>query len=369
MIRTVTCLVAVLLLAACGAEPEPDAPVVDIEAGRAIVEARCSGCHGLDGRGKTSEIPNLAAQPANYLSEAMNAYREDRRHHAALQELISGFSEADVANIAAYFASLPPLAPLATPSTEDAAYREGAEIASACFDCHGENGFSTEPGVPSLAGQQPIYLMVSTQEYADGSRGHEGKEAMLAGLQQIDLEKMALFFAAQIPERREPPRFGDPALGEPLTAACGGCHGDRGVSHDPIIPSLAGQEPNYLAAAIRAYRDHERTHEGMITDQSDEEIESIAAWYSVQQAGAALDRDEPVRTMAAKCDRCHGPEAQNTAIAVPSLSGQNRDYLVRVMMQYRDDNRGSSMMHKMSSGFSDPMIEALADHYAAKSPR
>jgi cytochrome c553 len=112
-----------------------------------------------------------------------------------------------VANIAAYFASLPPLPPLAQPSDEDAVYREGEEIAQACFGCHGDKGFSSEPGIPSLAGQQPIYLMVSTQDYASGSRGHEGKEAMLAGLQQIDLEKMALFFAAQLPARREPPPF------------------------------------------------------------------------------------------------------------------------------------------------------------------
>ncbi|NNK99603.1 MAG: c-type cytochrome, partial [Xanthomonadales bacterium] len=282
MIRNVSSIIALLLLASCGAETGPESPVADLGAGRAIAEDRCSGCHGLDGRGKTSEIPNLAAQPAEYLVEAMQAYREDRRHHSALQELISGFSEADVRNIAAHFAALPPLPPAPDPPAEGIAYREGAEIAKACFSCHGENGFSTEPGIPNLAGQQPIYLMVSTQEYASGARGHEVKEEMLAGLEQIDLEKMALFFAAQLPPRREPPPFGNPAVGEPLTASCGGCHGARGVSHDPVIPSLAGQEPNYLVSAIRAYRDHERSHEDMITNRSDEDIENIAAYYSVQ---------------------------------------------------------------------------------------
>ena len=145
----------VLLLAGCGGDREPAAPVVDIEAGKAIAQANCKGCHGLDGAGKTAEIPNLAGHSAEYLVEAMHAYREDLRHHAALQDLIAGFDEADIRNIAGYFASLPPIAAqAATPSGEEA-YREGAEFAAVCIDCHGERGISTTPGVPSLAGQQP----------------------------------------------------------------------------------------------------------------------------------------------------------------------------------------------------------------------
>ena len=92
-------IVALALLAACGKESEPAAPVVDIAAGRAIAEAECSGCHGMDGRGDTSKIPNLAAQPVQYLVNAMHAYRDDQRHHAALQDLISNMSEADIVNI------------------------------------------------------------------------------------------------------------------------------------------------------------------------------------------------------------------------------------------------------------------------------
>ncbi len=51
---------------------------------------------------------------------------------------------------------------------------------------------------------------------------------------------------------------------------------------------------------------------------------------------------------------------------VPSLHGQNRDYLIKVMKAYRGDDRGSSMMHKMSAGYSDEMIEAIAAHYAGR---
>ena len=360
-------MVALVVLAACAEEQEPAGPVVDIDAGKAIAEAGCSGCHGLDGRGETGDIPNLAAQPANYLVEALHAYKDGRRHHAALQDMAAGMSEADIRNIAAYFSSLPPLQPIAAgtvPQSDGSSYQEGAEIAAICTECHGENGYSTTPGIPSLAGQQPAYLIVSTLEYSRGNRGHQEKEAMLQGLGQVDIEKMAVYFASQLPSVREAPPFGDPVRGEPLSASCGECHGARGISHDPLVPSLAGQEPVYLVNAIKAYRSQERQHEDMMTDQSDGEIEDIAAFYAVQKATSAGSQSIQTQELAATCERCHGPSVGTSKMVVPSLKGQNRDYLVRVMKAYRGDDRENTMMHKMSANYSDEMIEAIATYYA-----
>ncbi len=363
-------VLAFTFLAACDREPGPSEIVIDLAAGKVIAEADCSGCHGMDGRGETAEIPNLAAQPAEYLVEAMHAYREGRRHHAALQEMTSEMSEADIANIAGYFASLPPLESITgTQGVPEGAtsYSEGAVVAAACIDCHGESGISTTAGTPNLAGQQPIYLIVATQEYKAGTRGHVEKEEMLKGLDQVDIEKMAMYFASQVPTAREAPPFGDPVAGEPLSASCGRCHGARGVSYDPMVPSLASQDPTYLLTAIKAYRSREREHEDMITDKSDQEIENIAAFYTVQKAEAAADQQNTVQELVAKCDRCHGPSVGERTRVIPSLNGQSRDYLVRAMKEYRGDDRGSSMMHKMSSGYSDEMIEAVANYYAAQS--
>ena len=363
-------LASLAMLAACSKTPEPaSAPDVDIAAGKAIAETTCSGCHGMDGRGLTADIPNLAGQPADYLVDALHAYKDGRRHHAALRDMASEMSEADIRNIAGYYASLPPIenagtgAPL---SAEASAYDEGGKIAAICVACHGDKGFSEKPGVPSLAGQQPAYLIVSTQEYANGSRGHAGKPAMMQGLEKVDIEKMAMYFASQIPPARQAPPFGDPQRGEPLSARCGGCHGARGISHDPLVPSLAGQEPTYLVNAMKAYRDHKREHEEMTIDNNDQEIEDMAAYYSVQRAQAAADPSAPVKALAAKCDRCHELAAGQSSMVVPSLDGQKRDYLIRVMKAYRDNDRGSSMMHKMSADYSDEMIDAIAAWYANK---
>ncbi len=358
-------VVSLLVVASCGGENEPDVTVINIESGKAIVEANCTGCHTLAGQGKTAKIPNLAGQPVDYLVEAMHEYRDGSRRHAALQELIGGFSESDIRNIAGFFAGLSPVAPAPVKESSESTYHEGAEVAAVCIECHGDRGISTTPGIPSLAGQQPVYLIVATQEYADGSRGHAEKEEMMRGLGDVDIEKMAMYFSSQTPELRDPPPFGDPAAGEPLTAICGSCHGDRGVSQDPMIPNLAGQEPTYLVNAITAYRDNERSHEDMVTDQTDEEIGNIAAFYSVQAAGSVTGTGEETTAVIAKCERCHGQPAGQSTMIVPALRGQKQEYLLRVMKQYRDGERGSSMMHKMSAGYSDELLEEISAYYAS----
>jgi cytochrome c553 len=362
-------VMALTLLAACAKEPDPSELVADLAAGKAIAEAKCTDCHGMDGHGETAEIPYLAAQSAQYLVEAMHAYRDGGRLHAALQDMTIGMSEADIINIAGYYASLPPIKATGDQQavqTDETSYIEGAAVAAICEGCHGEKGISTTEGTPSLAGQQPIYLIISIQDYKKGSRGHEGKADMLEGLKQVDIEKMAMYFASQSAPARAAPPFGDPVAGKTESAGCGKCHGSRGISHDPMVPSLAGQEPVYLVNAIRAYRDHERSDEADMPDRTDEQIENIAAYYSTQQLEASIEGKLSGKEMAATCDRCHNPASGERKLNVPSLRGQSHDYLVKAMKEYRREDRDNSMMHKMSSRYSDEMIEALATYYAAQ---
>ncbi|MDH3229266.1 MAG: cytochrome c4 [Alphaproteobacteria bacterium] len=361
-------VVLALALVGCSEEEEAAAPA-DIAAGKSIAETQCIGCHGLEGRGKAHGIPNLAAQVEAYLLESLHAYEEGVRTHAALRNLTHELSPADFRNVAGYYASLPPVkAPETAPSDIRSPYDKGKAAAAGCAACHGEDGNSTTPGIPSLAGQQPIYFVAAIRAYLDGRRDKPSTE-MFRALDRVDLESLAFYYASQTPAVREAPDAGDPAAGEPLTAGCGGCHGARGVSTDAATPSLAGQDAEYLVSAIKAYRDRSRHHDIMSDDNTDEEIEDIAAFYAAQGSRAAEGGPTTVQELAEKCDRCHGPEVDNPALTIPKISGQDRVYLIMSLRAYRDGRRGSSMMHNMSLPYSEALIESIASLYASQPAR
>jgi cytochrome c553 len=355
------------------AKSTPEAlATADVDAGKFLAERECKGCHGLDGRGTAPGIPHLAAQSERYLLASIKAYQEGKRTHAALRDMAEGMSEPDLRNVVGYYASLPLIK---TASGEPALvflpYENGKALASACTSCHGDDGNTITPGMPSVAGQQPRYLVVAVQEYLNGVRKTDPMHSLLRRLNKLDMESLALYFASQTPAQRSAPSFGDSAAGEPLTAVCGGCHGSHGVSTDAATPNLAGQDARYLVNAIRAYR-KTRRHEGMeayVGDLSQEDIGNIAAFYAIQRSRPSEKGQTMVQELIEKCDRCHDASVDNASMAVPKISGQDKDYLVMALRAYRDDRRESSMMHNMSLPYSDSIIESVSSHYAGQQGR
>ena len=342
----------------------------DASAGKAIAERDCKACHGLDGKGVAPGVPNLAAQRAPYLVASLKEYKEGKRPHAALKDMAANMSDADMRNVAAYYATLPPISSSAGSGTKVASlYEEGKALAAACTKCHGEDGNSKTAGTPTLAGQQPHYLVAAIQEYHQGERKTAAMKSMATGSDRLELEKLGLYFASQTPVQRPAPSFGDPEAGKPATAICGGCHGAGGVSHDASTPSLAGQDPQYLVKAIKAYRTT-RQHWGMqryVAGLSDKDIANIAAFYAVQKPQAADKVPSSTQELAEKCNRCH--DAENAAIAAPKMRGQDKDYLILALRAYRDGKRESSTMHSMSSIYSNALIDSIATWYASQPPK
>jgi cytochrome c553 len=363
-------LVLSAALAGCSQKQEATpAPVAgDVAAGKVVAEKNCKACHGLDGKGIAPGIPNLAAQRVRYLLASLKEYKDGTRSHAALEELIRNLSEADARNVVAYYAAQPPIENrAATEPPEASPFEEGKKLAHVCAQCHGEDGNSKTPGTPSLAGQQPHYLVVAIQEYHRGERETTSMASMLRSASKSDIEKLALYFASQTPAERPAPGFGNPAAGEPLSAVCGGCHGARGVSTDASTPSLAGQDPQYLMKAIRSYRTT-RHHWGMqrfVAGLSDKDMENIAAFYTVQTPRAAGTIPAATKDLAERCNRCHDVD-DGPALAAPKLRGQDRDYLVRAMRAYRDGRRGNSTMHTMSYVYSNAIIDSISSYYAGQ---
>jgi len=347
-------------------------PAADVAAGRAFAERECKACHDLGGKGAAPAIPHLAAQREQYLLAALKAYKEGKRVHAALREIASHMTDADARNLSAYFASLPPIqAASAKDPASLSPYEHGKSLAKACAKCHGDDGNSTIAGTPSLAGQQPHYLVVAMQEYLNRERKAAPMHGLLPRLTRLDMESLALFFASQAPAQRPAPSTGSAAAGEPLSAVCGGCHGSHGVSTDTSTPSLAGQDARYLVEAIKAYRTT-RKRESMrlyVTGLSDKDIQHLAAFYTVQKSRAVEKGQTLVKDLTDKCERCHAAEAEIPGMAVPKIRGQDRDYLIMALRAYRDDRRESSTMHKMSLPYGDAVIESIASYYAGQPAR
>ncbi len=349
--------------------PPEKQSTADIKAGKTIADRDCKACHGLNGGGTAPGIPHLAAQRESYLLASLKAYKDAKRSHAALRDMATHMTEADMRNLAAYYASLPPVA--SVPPKNGAIvfpYERGSKLAVACAKCHSEDGNSKLPGIPNLAGQQPLYFVAAIQEYLHAERKAAPMHAMLRRLNKIERESVALYFASQTPAERAAPPVGDAAAGQPLSAACGGCHGTHGVSTDAATPTLASQDYKYLVNAIKAYRTT-RAHKGMqhsIADLSDRDIENIAAFYTVQKSRPAEKGQTYIQDLAEKCNRCHSPDADNPAMVVPRIRGQDKDYLVMALRAYRDDRRESSTMHRMSLPYSDSVIESIASLYASQ---
>jgi cytochrome c553 len=309
-------------------------PPGDAAAGKALAERECKGCHGLDGKGAAPAIPHLAAQRDRYLVSALLAYRDGKRTHAAVRDIAKNMTESDARNVAAYYASQPPVQGVAgNEAKRISPYDHGKTLSSACAKCHGADGNSTTSGTPTLAGQQPQYLVIAIQEYLKQERKAAPMHALLPGLTRLDMESLALYFASQPPAARTAPPFGDPKAGEPLTAVCGGCHGANGVSTDSATPSLASQDPRYLVEAVKAYRTT-RKRENMrlyVTGLSEKDIESIAAFYSVQKSHAPEKGATLVKDLSDKCDRCHGNGTDPAVLTVPKIKGQDRDSLLMAL--------------------------------------
>ena len=77
----------------------------DAAAGKAKAAA-CAMCHGPVGIAAAPDTPNLAGQPASYIEEQLKAYRGGSRRHEVMSLMARPLTDADIANLAAWFSSI-----------------------------------------------------------------------------------------------------------------------------------------------------------------------------------------------------------------------------------------------------------------------
>lgn len=80
--------------------------------------------------------------------------------------------------------------------------------------------------------------------------------------------------------------------------------------------------------------------------------------------GAALAQQPGIELLARTCNACHGVAGVSAGLSMPSIGGLPRDYLQRVMKQWKYGERSGITMPRIVKGLSDDEINALAAHFA-----
>jgi cytochrome c553 len=138
----------------------------------------------------------------------------------------------------------------------------GQERVQLCAACHGADGNSVDPKVPSIAGQPKLFLETQLVLFREELRKSELMLPVVKGLKDPQLIALAEHFS-KLPAKGMESGTADPALlktGQERAKAlrCGICH-LADFSGQNQVPRLAGQREAYLEAEMRAYRDGKRT--------------------------------------------------------------------------------------------------------------
>jgi cytochrome c553 len=142
----------------------------------------------------------------------------------------------------------------ADPRLAETMLRNGRKVAGFCANCHGDNGNSSKPDVPNLAGQNSAYLLEQMRQFAAGARRNEFMEGVIKAMSADERAAIVLFYAAQ---RVEPHPAADAALtalgADLYLKVCVRCHGAQGLGSEKI-PRIAGQQGEYLRLTLKRYR-------------------------------------------------------------------------------------------------------------------
>jgi len=153
---------------------------------------------------------------------------------------------------------------------------------------------------------------------------------------------------------------GDPVAGKDKSAMCQGCHGEDGMSVNPMCPNLAGQFPRYIEKQIRDFQTEKRVDPimtGMAQGiEEKQDARDIAAYFSTRKRmvgakgsnkdlmakGAIIYREGNPDSGLYACANCHGEngkgKSENNNL-FPVIGGQTKDYIVKQLNDLRSGDR------------------------------
>jgi cytochrome c553 len=189
--KSVNGIVAVLLLAV--------APMAlaagDAEAGKSKIET-CVACHSQDGNSPSPAFPKLAGLGEKYLLKQMKDVRDGQRNIVEMTGMLSGMSDQDLADMAAYFAAQK----IQLSGSKEVKLDLGEKIyrggniktgVPACTGCHSPSGQGNAPGgYPALGGQYSAYIAKQLRAFRTAAhdpedatgRSNDGDAAVMRGV-------------------------------------------------------------------------------------------------------------------------------------------------------------------------------------------
>ena len=157
---------------------------------------------------------------------------------------------------------------------------------------------------------------------------------------------------------------GGPLSAEPFSeraAPCLACHGEKGQSENPEVPSLGGQNAPYALIQLYLFREKQRTVEimnEMTKGFTDDDLRAFSDFIAkLPPPQAPADSGDAVRMQSGRalitqhrCNSCHGLDLAGRE-SIPRIADQREDYLVKTLREYKDNTR---------RGYDGTMAEVLA---------
>jgi cytochrome c553 len=143
-----------------------------------------------------------------------------------------------------------------------------------------------------------------------------------------------------------------PAVGATLqerVAPCLACHGEKGQSENPEVPSLGAQQQNFILVQLYMFREKLRKVESMnemTKGFTDDDLKAVSEFISKlpppNPPGDAADAARIARAqdlvVKNRCNFCHAPTLAGQD-QVPRLAAQREDYLLKTLREYKSNTR------------------------------
>lgn len=186
-------LLALVLVAPFAAASAEEAGASDLftkgdAAAGATKAAACVACHGPSGNSAMPDWPKLAGQGSHYVAAQLHAFKSGERKNPIMAGQVAALSDADMADIAAYFAAqktAPGVASKDAVAVAQPLFRAGdaARGLPACAGCHGPTGAGNPAaGYPHLASQHAKYTATQLTAYKSGERSGSAHGRMMAAV-------------------------------------------------------------------------------------------------------------------------------------------------------------------------------------------